>query len=66
MKTSFKSAHDQFAYFKSLAKKAIGPHSAEKKIDGMYLTDLVAIGLQTALEVRLAVEGRSITKRRSN
>jgi len=65
MKTSFKSAHDQFAYFKSLAKKAIGPSSAEKKIDGIPLTELVAIGLQTELEVRLAVERRAKTQRKT-
>jgi hypothetical protein len=65
MKTNFKSAHDQWAHFKSLAKRAIGPYSAEKKVYGMPLTDLVAIGLQTELEVRLAVERRAKTQRKT-
>ena len=59
MKTNFKSAHDQFAHFKSLAKKATGPYSAEKKVYGMPLTDLVAIGLQVSMECL------AITKRKA-
>jgi len=66
MKTNFKSAHDQWAHFKSLAKRAIGPYSAEKKVYGMPLTDLVAIGLQVSTWVQRRTQTDQAIPKRKN